>query len=420
MTAPADVASASGAAGFAAAAVDPELVGTQMGYDVLIERAWDLLPLVAARAEEAESLGRTPPDVLEAMRRAGILKMLRPALFGGYGQRPELLLDVGAIIGRGCMSTAWVLMNLAIHDVYVANWPEQAQREVWSGNPDVLIGSTFVFPAGRATRVEGGYRLSGRWPFSSGVHPCEWNILGGIVQPAGEEPAQQRYFLLKREQYEILDTWHVEALRGTGSADVEVKDVFVPDYLTLDYIELLEGRAEGAALHEDPLVVFPFAAGGGFVLLCAMYGGLRGALETFVEKARGSLARSSGKPLAAEPTYQSKVADACAITDAVEVIMREAFRSMERDVRAGRPFTGKNALRLRRDSAFCARLCKEAADELFALGGGGALYKRSPLQRVWRDVHGGAAHIVFQWDIHGVAFGRVELGLPSGLPGLKV
>jgi 3-hydroxy-9,10-secoandrosta-1,3,5(10)-triene-9,17-dione monooxygenase len=397
------------------------LIGTEEGYQTLIQRARDILPLVASRASDAETLGQVPRDVIDALRASGLLKMLRPARFGGYAQRPELLLDVGSIIGRGCTSTSWVLVNLAIHDLYVANWPREAQEEVWRTDADVLIGSSFVFPAGRARRVKGGYVVSGRWPFSSGVHPCEWNILGGIVQPEGDAGTpHQRYFLLKREQYSILDTWHVAALRGTGSADVEVRNAFVPDHLTLDYIELLGGCAPGASIHDDPLVSFPFAASGGFILLCPLYGAVRGALDAFVENARGAVARSSGKSLVAEPTYQSKLAEVGALIDAVELITREAFRSLQKDVVAGEKFTGKNALKLRRDSAFCAKLCVRAADILFALGGGSALFERNPLQRVWRDVHGGSAHIVFQWDVHGVAFGRVELGLPSGLPGMQV
>src|SRR5690606_10745432 len=110
--------------------------------------------------------------------------------------------------------TAWVFVNLAIHDLYVANWSVEAQNEVWKSSPDTLIGSTFVFPAGSAKRCEGGYMLSGRWPFSSGVHPCQWNIVGAIVRGDDGEVLEQRYFLLKREQYAIVDNWHVEALRG--------------------------------------------------------------------------------------------------------------------------------------------------------------------------------------------------------------
>jgi 3-hydroxy-9,10-secoandrosta-1,3,5(10)-triene-9,17-dione monooxygenase len=395
------------------------LVGTEAGYWAFLERVRALVPQLAARAAEAERLGRTSDDVLQAMRDAGLFKVLRPRRYGGYAQPPHILFDIGSILARGCMSASWVFLNLAIHDLYVANWPTRAQEEVWS-SPDALIGSTFVFPAGRARRTEGGYLVSGRWPFSSGVHPCSWNILGAIVQDDSGAPPRQRYFLLKRDQYEILDTWHVEALRGTGSDDVEAKDAFVPEYLSLDYIELLEGRAAGAASHGDPLVSYPFAASGGFVLLCAIHGAARGAYDEFVEKALGAKARSSGKSLAAEPTYQSKIAEVGALLDAVETITRGAFRSIEADLVEGKVFTGKEALRLRRDSAFCVKLCVQAIDILFALGGGSALYQSNSLQRAWRDIHGGAAHIVFQWDIHGIAYGRVHLGLPSGLAGMKV
>ena len=402
------------------AAPEGALVGTQLGYDTFIERAWSLVPLLAEQASEAEALNRTPDLVIQAILDAGLFRILRPARYGGYAQPARLLSEVGSILSRGCMSTGWVFVNLAIHDLYAANWPVEAQEEIWGGNPDALIGSSFVFPAGRAVRVPGGYQLSGRWPFSSGVHPCQWNIMGAIASAGDGEPSHQRYFMLKREQYEILDTWHVEALRATGSADVEVKNVFVPDHMTVDYVDLLTGRAEGAAIHGDPTVAYPFAASGGFVLLCAIYGAARGAYDSSVERARAAVARSSGKALAAEPTYQSKVAEAATLLDIAEQMIRSAFYSIDRDLRAGISFTGLEALRIRRNSAYVAKMCVDAVDILFKLGGGSALYKHNALQRAWRDVHGGSAHIVFQWDIHGVAYGRVDLGLPSGLPGMSV
>jgi 3-hydroxy-9,10-secoandrosta-1,3,5(10)-triene-9,17-dione monooxygenase len=402
------------------AAPEGALVGTQAGYKTFVDRAWQLVPLLEEKASEAEELGHTPDCVVSAILDAGLFRILRPARYGGYAQPADLLFEIGSILARGCMSTAWVFVNLAIHDLYAANWPVCTQEEIWGGNPDALIGSSFVFPAGRAVRVSGGYQLSGRWPFSSGIHPCQWNILGAVVVGEHGEPPRQRYFMLKRAQYEILDTWHVEALRGTGSADVEAKDVFVPDHMTVDYVDLLAGRAEGAEVHDDPTVAYPFAASGGFVLLCAIYGAARGAYEQFIERAKGAVARSSGKALAAEPTYQSKLSEVGTLLDIVEQIIRSTFRSIDQDLRAGRDFTGKEALRIRRDSAYVVRMCVDAIDILFKLGGGAALYKRNALQRAWRDIHGGAAHIVFQWDIHGVAYGRVNLGLPSGLPGMSV
>ncbi|WP_242127386.1 acyl-CoA dehydrogenase family protein [Sphingobium sp. Sx8-8] len=393
--------------------------GTPVGYAALIERAEALVPLIAENAAEAERIGRTPDLVVAAMRDAGLFRMVRPSAFGGYAQPPEILFDVCSIVARGCMSTAWVLANLAVHELYMALWPRHVQEEVWS-NPDTLIGSTFVFPAGRANKVEGGYIVNGRWPFSSGIHPCDWTINGAIVAGEDGSPPSQRYFLLSRDQYDILDTWHTEALRGTGSTDVAATDAFVSEDRTLGYVDLVQGKAPGLDVHSEASVRFPFSVMGGFVLLSAVYGSARGAYERFVEEAKTKITKSSGKGLAAEPTFQSKVAEAGALLDAVEALVRRNFADMNEVIAKNEPFTGRMAFRMRRDASFCAKLTAEAADLIFALNGGSALYKSNSVQRMWRDVHGGVAHIVFQWDVHGVASGKVDLGIPSGMPGMLV
>jgi 3-hydroxy-9,10-secoandrosta-1,3,5(10)-triene-9,17-dione monooxygenase len=372
-----------------------------------------------AHAQAAETLGRTPSDVLDALKNSGLFKILRPRRYGGYGLAPSAMFEVGATLARGCMSTAWVYVNLAIHEIYVAAWPAAIQREVWS-DTETLVGSTFVFPAGRAKRVEGGYLLNGRWPFSSGIYPCSWTINGGIVEGEDDRPPETRYFLLREGEYEILDTWRVAALKGTGSADTQVRDLFVPEERTLGYRELLRCEAPGLALNDEWTMRVPLASVGGFVLMAPIYGALRGAFDQFVEAARTRTARSSGKGLASEPTFQSRVSEAAVIIDTLETIINRTYQDMEAAMVAGEIYTGQNALRMRRDGAYCARLAKQAADILFALGGGSALYESSPLQRMWRDVHGGTAHIVYQWDVQGVVSGKVELGLPSGLPGLDV
>jgi 3-hydroxy-9,10-secoandrosta-1,3,5(10)-triene-9,17-dione monooxygenase len=399
--------------------VQPDLIATELGYRTFLQRARSLVSLLADNAEMTEQLGRTPPVLMDAIREAGIFRILRPARFGGYAQRPELLFDVCAVLAEGCMSTAWVVANLAVHDLYLALWPLSVQEDVWS-DPDALIGSTFVFPAARATAAEGGYIVNGRWPFSSGIHPCQWTINGALVVSEHGAPPTQRYFLLKSDQYEILDTWHVVALRGTGSADVSAKDAFVPDERTVGYVDLLQGRAPGLSVYGEPTVRFPFSVMGGFVLLSAIYGAARGALNRFVADAGTRITKSSGKGLAAEPTFQSKVAEAAVLLDTVEAVARRRFADTDAIIARGEGFTGRNAFRLRRDASFCAKLVVQAVDIIFGLSGGSALYVSNPVQRVWRDVHGGAAHIVFQWDVHGVASGRVELGLPSGMPGMLV
>jgi 3-hydroxy-9,10-secoandrosta-1,3,5(10)-triene-9,17-dione monooxygenase len=191
-------------------------------YDAVVERAASLAPLLRERASEAEVLRQLPEDVITALRRAGMFRMVQPKRVGGLGLAPTALFDVGSALGRGCASASWVVGNLAVHNMHLAFFPAEAQALLWGQAADVLIGSSNIFKSGIARKVDAGYLLRGRWPFSSGIHHCSWTTLGGQVPMEDGKPAESRYFLLSKDQYRILDTWRTAGLRGTGSADIEI------------------------------------------------------------------------------------------------------------------------------------------------------------------------------------------------------
>jgi len=394
-------------------------------YAMLLERAHALLPMLRERAPEAEKLRQLPADVVKAVADAGLFRILLPRHVGGYALPAMIFYDICSILARACASTGWVVANLSSHGLLMGLWPEEGQHVVWGPkgeHGDSLIAASYVFPAGRAERVPGGYKLSGRWPFCSGIHPSNWNMLGGMVQdPAGGAP-EKRLFMLHMDQYEVLDTWHVAGLKGTGSADLTAKDVFVPEHLTLSDADTHNMQAPGLAACTAPVFRFPIAAAAPYILVAVLHGAASGALEEFVTTTRKRVARSTGGNMADFTAVQSKIAEAGACLDAADLLSRKHIDATMQhvidhyDSRAKLPTA--DAVKARRDAAFAAQLCVRAVDIVFAAGGGTALYETSPLERAWRDVHAGVAQITLQWDIVGPASGRVELGLPSGLPGV--
>src|SRR5260221_2766230 len=152
--------------------------------DELRERAERLVPVLRERAAKTEALRRIPDETIADLHRSGLFRMVQPARVGGSELPYGAFVELAGVIGRGCGSTAWVLNNLASHHWMLGYWPKQAQDEIWSPSPDTLIGSAFIFPGGRARKAQGGYRLSGRWPFSSGVDPSAWDMIAAVV--AGE------------------------------------------------------------------------------------------------------------------------------------------------------------------------------------------------------------------------------------------
>src|ERR1051325_4522192 len=151
--------------------------GAAPDFPELMARAEALVPVLRERESQAEELRRLPDETIEDLHRTGLFRILQPRRVGGSELPFRSIVELVSVIGRGSGSTAWVLANLAAHHWMLAMFPKQAQDEVWGQSPDNLIGSALIFPRGRAHRVEGGYRLSGRWPFSSGVDPSSWNLI---------------------------------------------------------------------------------------------------------------------------------------------------------------------------------------------------------------------------------------------------
>ena len=386
--------------------------GAAPHYAELLARAEALIPVLRERAVRAEELRRLPDETIADLHQSGLFRVLQPKRVGGSELPFRSLVELVAVIARGCGSTAWVLANLAAHHWLFGMWPREAQDEVWGESPDSLIGSALIFPRGRAHKVEGGYRLSGRWPFSSGVDAASWNLIGGIAQDEERGAAEPRIFLLPASDYTVIDTWHVIGLGGTGSKDVSVEDVFVPEYRTLAVDQIAGGPNPGSTVNPSVLYQLPAISLFAFCIAGVSLGIAQGAIEYFAETTRTRISNYTGRNLADFNTLQVHVAEAAALADAARAIMLGDCDEATSSVAAGKIPDLEHRARYRRDGAFAATLCTKAVDILFAATGGGAIYARNPLQRAFRDVHAANAHYVLNWDINGAMYGRVALGLP--------
>src|SRR5579872_788390 len=195
----------------------------------LVARASALVPLIREHRTEAEKLRRAPPQCIEALQRAGLFRIFVPREYGGYEVDLRTAIEIYSEIGRGCASTAWAHVILATINLVVCLMSDQAQREVFGQNPDARVAGVFV-PRGRAIPVEGGYQLSGTWPFCSGCHYGDWFALIGAVINEKGDVVDEIVHLIPAKDVEILDDWHVTGLRGSGSNSVRVKDMFVPQH----------------------------------------------------------------------------------------------------------------------------------------------------------------------------------------------
>ncbi|MFC7398417.1 acyl-CoA dehydrogenase family protein [Chelatococcus sp. GCM10030263] len=388
-------------------------------YEALLARARALVPVLRERAERTEDLRGLPPETEADLHEAGLFRILQPRRVGGAELDYVALVDFAAELARGDASVGWNLANLASHHWMLAMFGEEAQDIVWNESPDTLIASSFIFHAGRATKTEGGYRLSGRWPFSSGVEPSLWNMLAAVVTSEDEADASEyRIFLVHKRDYRIIDTWDSAGLRGTGSHDVEVGDIFVPEEMTLPVSALTGGATPGSSVNPGPLYRLPVFALFPFVLSGVGLGNAQGCLEDYEASARVRASTYNRAKLADLQSTQIKVAAAAARIAAARRIMRGICIEAMADAARGRVPDLLEKTAYRRDGAFSVNLCTEAVSLIFGASGAGGLYRRGTLQRQFRDGYAVNAHIAFNFDAAGSGYGRVALGLPSENPTL--
>ena len=380
----------------------------------MIAKAGALVPRLRERAARTEELRHLPPETERDLHDAGLFRMLQPARIGGAELDYVALVDCAELLGQADASVAWNLANLASHHWMLGMFEQKAQDLVWSRDPDVLIASSFIFPAGRATRVQGGYQLRGSWPFSSGVASCEWNMLASVVYSDDEaDGIEYRIFLLPKSDYNVLDTWNVAGLRGTGSCDVEVRDAFVADYMTVAVGDLAGGPTPGSRVNPNPLYALPVFSLFPYVLSGVALGNAQACLDDYIEVARHRISTYNRAKLSDFQSTQIKIAEASAKIDAARLIMRSACLEAMEDARRGHIADMATKTRYRRDGSFSVNLCTDAVSMLFAASGARGLFTSGVLQRQFRDAHAINSHLAFNFDAAGTNYGRVALGLPS-------
>lgn len=384
----------------------------RLGADQARRVAAELSSKLAQRAAEAERIRRMPEETVRDLRDSGLLRLMQPARFGGSEQGLDTLMNVVIELARGCASTAWSYSNLASHSWNIGQFELQAQQDVWGEDPDAVAATGLAFPCGKATPVDGGYRLSGRWPFASGVDASSWMLVGALTElPAGAP--ERRFFLVPRPEFRSFDNWHALGLCGTGSHDIEIPDAFVPAHRTISAEIFAEGRnLPGAKLYDNPIFATPTFAAFSYVLCSIPIGAAKGAVEQFTQGMRARAGTYTGARLAELTTVQMRIAEASACVEFAETVVRRDWQDLERGVAKGEYPSLETKLRWRRNSAFATSLCVRAIDTVMPAAGAAGLNLAMPLQRQFRDLHAAVAHIGLTWDVHAAAYGQSALGLP--------
>ncbi len=390
------------------------MTGTKPRHAELWARAEALLPKLKERAKRCEELRRLPDETLRDFHDAELFRIHQPNRVGGAELDFDAVVTFGALLAKACASTSWVWVNYAAHHMMLGMFPQEVQDEIWNKDRDALIASSFVFPAAKAKKVDGGYVISGRWPFSSGVYPSEWNMLAGLAFLDENTPPEQRVFLLHRSQYTIVDNWYAGGLRGTGSMDVEAKEQFVPEHRTLAVADTKGGPTPGSVVNPGVLFQMPV-----FALFPYMLSGVPlGIAEGLIEEYGPRAGRMTGSRVAEIQSTQIRLGEATAYARASRMVQLANCREAQALISQGSVPDAKTKARYRLEGAYAVDWAVRAVDVMFALSGASGLYESGATPRAFRDAHAVKQHFSFNTDIAATTYGRVALGLPSDNPTL--
>jgi len=367
-----------------------------------------MVPTLKARAAKTEAARCLLPETIAEMKAAGFFRVLQPRQYGGYEMDPQVFYDICMTLAEGCMSTAWVYGVVGVHNWQIALFDPRAAEDVWGQDTDVLIASTYM-PKGQVTPVEGGFRFSGRWGFSSGIDHAEWVFLGGLIFNEGQPP-EYRTFLLPKRDYEVIDTWHTMGLKGTGSKDIVVKDVFVPEYRTHKASDGFMGTNPGRDTFTADLYKLPFGQIFVRAVSSAAVGGLQGALDTFLDFAKVRVGDMGNKTSEQAPAQLAASETAVAV-DEMKLVLHRNFDVLMTKIRKRQPLDDLNQrLHFRFQAAQVVERSARHVYQLFSACGGRGIFTDFPLYRYMLDIFAARAHYANNPEQFGRNYGSVMLG----------
>lgn len=373
--------------------------------DQLVQSASALVPALKERADHTEQLRHVPQSSVGDLISADLIRVGNPERFGGLGLDIDTTFTIAEELGRGCGSTAWCYSVWSAHQWFLGYFPEQGQEEYFSGGPDTLCCSALNSSNGTAEQVDGGFRVSGRWRFSTGSNAAHWVLVACRTVPDGTDI----WLLLPRSDYAVIDTWFAAGLRGSGSNDIVVDDAFVPSHLSIDPRRAGDSDRQGWDLHQRESYRVPLKMFVSWALVAPVIGMAQGAVDDVIETWGASPGPGPGR-LTTATSLHLRLAQASAEVDtARRVLHADVDEILERSKLSGSPFPTLDRLRYVRDAAFSVTLCVQAVDRLYAAAGARAIMAPDPLQRFHRDVNAAAHHASLGWDAAAEQFGRRAL-----------
>jgi 3-hydroxy-9,10-secoandrosta-1,3,5(10)-triene-9,17-dione monooxygenase len=378
--------------------------------EMFLDRIAALVPQIRARAAETERLGRVSNDIIGALTAVGVFRAAQPRQWGGLELDHATFYEGMVLIASACASTGWVASVVGIHPWQIALFANEAQREVWGHDTDARASSSLA-PTGSVRRVDGGFQLSGRWHFSSGVDHCGWALLGGVV-PDASSGAEFRTFLVPRGDFSIdHDSWQVTGLAGTGSKDIVVTDAFVPEYRTHCIVDVYHGRDPGFAVNDRPYFRLPWRLVFAYTIAAPAIGAAVGALDAFIEQNRTRVSAYGGPPVAQDPAVRRPLARALIAVDTARTRLGATWTGLQSPLESGRTIPYERRVQALYEAALAHDRCTTAIYELMGVNGGRTMRADGVLQRFFRDLLAMRNHPAANVEFSANLYAQAKLGM---------
>ena len=378
---------------------------------LLIERAQALVPLLAEHAAEAERQRKPHDDVIAALEEAEIFKLMVPAERGGFGLDLDTFLEVGLTLAEGDASMAWVTTFYIEHCWMFCHFPEATQKQIFAERSYALAPGV-IAPNGTAEPVDGGFRLNGRWQWGTGAMHAHWIIVGARVLRE-DDALDFRFLVMPPEDVTIDDTWYVDGMQGTGSNDIVIKDLFVPETHSTSMMDMLSGKGHGAKLYSGPLYSTPMIPILALAASMPAVGQARAAVKRFRDTMQERILYGSADKQADKPAAQIRLARADIEARQAELLLRDVVREV---MQLRTDATVDDRARWVASFAYAVDQSKRVLQSIAEASGAHAHFQSHPLQRAVRDVNTMACHVVFDLDQNLERLGKAMLGQePNGL-----
>jgi alkylation response protein AidB-like acyl-CoA dehydrogenase len=352
--------------------------------NALVRKAASFAALLTERADEIDRMRRIPQDVIDELADAGLFKLTVPKRYGGHETDVRTVMDVAATLAESCASTAWVVTLVNAVGLAVGVMSENTQDEVFGVNPNARVAGVFS-PRGKSRRVEGGFRVTGKWYYGSGTLHSDWVMVGlPLVNDVGET-VDFGLGLIPRPHYTIEDTWFVVGMRGSGSNAIVADDVFIPDHRIIAVSKAIVGDYP-TEFEDEALYHSAFVSALTVVLAGPQLGLGRAALRLAIELAsKRSVPNTIYVKQSDSVGFQIQIAEAAMLIDTAHLHAYRAVADID-DLARRREYPGYlTRARIRADAARAATAVKEAIDILLDAHGAGSFAESSPMQRIWRD-----------------------------------